>query len=120
MCVKAYIRLQNSIKEDIPVIIKGRLSLREDEEPKIICNYIEEVKLKVSKIYLKIEVEKEGIVDSNILPLLKRHSGDTKVLLYYAKDKLTKVAPPEFNVEVSDRLLEELGEFLGAECVKCV
>ncbi len=117
---KAYIRLQNSIKEDIPVIIKGRLSLREDEEPKIICNYIEEVKLKVSKIYLKIEVEKEGIVDSNILPLLKRHSGDTKVLLYYAKDKLTKVAPPEFNVEVSDRLLEELGEILGAECVKCV
>jgi len=50
---KAYSRLQNSILEDIPVIIRGRLSLREDEEPKLICNSIEEIKLKPFEIFKK-------------------------------------------------------------------
>ncbi len=99
---KTYSRLQNSIKEDIPVVIKGRLSLREDEEPKIICNSIEEINLVPSKLYLKIEENEENIVDTTILPILSKSHGDTSVMLYYSKDKITKVAPKEYNVNVSD------------------
>ena len=117
---KTYSRLQNSIKEDIPVIIKGRLSLREDEEPKIICNSIEEINLVPSKLYLKIETDKENIVDSTILPILSKNHGDTSVMLYYSKDKITKVAPKEYNVNVSDEMLKELSGVLGEENVKCV
>ena len=117
---KTYGRLQNSIKEDIPVVIKGRLSLREDEEPKIICNSIEEINLVPSKLYLKIEENKENIVDTSILPILSKDHGDTSVMLYYSKDKITKVAPKEYNVNVSDELLKELSDVLGVENVKCV
>ena len=117
---KSYGRLQNSIVEDTPVIIKGRLSLREDEEPKLICNSIEEIKLKPSKLYLKINVEMEDKVDNMLLPILTRHLGHTNVLLYYAKDKVTKKVPDRFNVDVSARLLLELKKILGEDNVKCV
>ena len=117
---KTYGRLQNSIKEDIPVVIKGRLSLREDEEPKIICNSIEEINLVPSKLYLKIEENEENIVDTTILPILSKSHGDTSVMLYYSKDKITKVAPKEYNVNVSDEILKELSRVLGEENVKCV
>ncbi len=117
---KTYSRLQNSIKEDIPVVIKGRLSLREDEEPKIICNSIEEINLVPSKLYLKIEENEENIVDTTILPILSKSHGDTSVMLYYSKDKITKVAPKEYNVNVSDEILKELSRVLGEENVKCV
>jgi len=117
---KSYARLQSSIVEDVPVIIKGRLSLREDEEPKIICNSIEEIKLKPSKLYLKIEEGLEEKVDSDILPILSKYPGETNVFLYYAKDKVTKMVPKRLCVEVSEALLVELKQILSDENVKCV
>jgi len=117
---KTYYRIQNNIVEDVPVIIKGRLSLREDEEPKIICNSIEEIKLEISKLYLKIEMDKEEIVDSDILPILSKYPGDTNVLLYYAKDKVTKQASKNYNVVVSEKMLSELKVLIGEDNVKCV
>ena len=71
-------------------------------------------------MYLKIEEDKEGIVDLEILPTLSKYPGNTNVLLYYAKDKVTKKASPKFNVKVSEKLLEELKAKLGEENVKTV
>lgn len=117
---KVYSRLQNRIVEDAPVLIKGRLSLKEDEEPKIICNSIDELNLPVEKLYLKITKEKENLIDTDILPLLKKNYGKTSVFLYYADKKVTKVVPKELNVKVTDALINKLENFLGDETVKCV
>ena len=117
---KVYLRLQNKIAEDVPVLIKGRLSLKEDEEPKIICNSIEELNLPVEKLYLKITKDKEELIDSDILPLLKKNYGETSVFLYYEDKKVTKVAPKELNVKVTDALINKLENILGDGTVKCV
>ncbi len=117
---KVYWKIEECIKEDVPVIIKGRLSLREDEAPKIICNFIEEIKLVASKLYLKIDEKNEGIVDDKIIPILKSSLGSTAVMLYYSREKVTKVVPKELSVNVSEHLIRELKEVLGEENVKCV
>ena len=117
---KVYLRLQNKIVEDVPVLIKGRLSLKEDEEPKIICNSIEELNLPVEKLYLKITKDKEELIDSDILPLLKKNYGETSVFLYYEDKKVTKVVPKELNVKVTDALINKLENILGDGTVKCV
>lgn len=117
---KAYLRLQSKIVEDVPVLIKGRLSLKEDEEPKIVCNSIEEFKLPIEKLYLKIVNDKENLVDRLVLPLIKKHPGSTSVFLYYEAQKVTKIVPREMNVTVTDKLIHELEEILGVGTVKCV
>ena len=117
---KVYLRIQNKIVEDIPVLIKGRLSLKEDEEPKIICNNIEELNLPVEKLYLKITKDKESFIDSEILPLLRSNYGETKVFLYYEDKKITKVVPSELNVKITDFLIGKLEDVLGKGNVKCV
>ena len=117
---RVYQKIQNKIDEDKPVIIKGRLSLREDEEPKIICNDINEINLIPEKLYLKISEENESLVDSEILPLISNYRGGTKVLLYYEKDKVTKLVPNTLNVLVKDELIEKLNIILGKDNIKCV
>lgn len=117
---KVYLRIQNKIVEDIPVLIKGRLSLKDDEEPKIICNSIEELNLPVEKLYLKITRDKESFIDSELLPLLKRNHGETKVFLYYEDKKVTKLVPNELNVKVTDFLIGKLEEIFGKGNVKSV
>ena len=76
--------------------------------------------LEASKLYLKIEPDNEDKVDTKILPILSKYPGDTNVLLYYAKDKVTKKASSKFNVKVSEKFLKELRNILGEENVKCV
>lgn len=117
---KSYLKISNSVKEDVPVIVKGRLSLREDEEPKIICNFVEEIKIRASRLYLKISDSKESIVDSEVLPLLSENRGETPVFLYYSGSKVTKVVPRELAVNVSEYLLNRLKEILGDDAVKTV
>ena len=117
---KSYLRIQNKIIEDVPVLIRGRLSLREDEEPKIICNSIEEFELPIEKMYLKITKDKEENVDSLVLPLLKKNFGETSVFLYYEEIKVTKVVPKEMSVKVTDKLIKDLEGILGEGSVKCV
>lgn len=115
---RTYAGCQNSIIEDVPLLIKGRLSLREDEEPKIICQSIEKLELPVEKLYLKILSEKEDVITSLVIPALKEMPGDTGVYLYYEKTRVTKAAPAELNVHTTDVLIKKLKSILGEENVK--
>ena len=63
----------------------------------------------------KVEEDKENIIDSDILPILKKYGGDTEVILYYAKDKVSKAAPKEYRVRVSEGVMIELKGILGED-----
>ena len=71
-------------------------------------------------MYLKIDSDKESIVDTTILPILSRNHGDTNVMLYYSKDKITKIVRKEYNINVTDGIIKELNNILGEENVKSV
>ena len=60
------------------------------------------------------------LIDSDILPLLKKNYGETSVFLYYEDKKVTKVVPKELNVKVTDALINKLENILGDGTVKCV
>ncbi len=47
---------RNIINEDEVVLLKGRVSLREDEQPKLICEFMEPlVKINSEKLYILVE-----------------------------------------------------------------
>ncbi|MFV9567971.1 DNA polymerase III subunit alpha [Thermoanaerobacter mathranii] len=112
-----YEKYSSIIKEDSPVVVKGKVSLREDEEPKILCDEIKPLSQAiVKKLYLnlqdsaKIEIVKQ---------ILRKNPGNMPVVLRLNSKKLL-AANRDLWVNGSKELIKELHIVLGEENVKVV
>ena len=109
------------IEVDNIIILKGRISIREDEEAKIICEEIKPlVKNKSSKLYLKIKTGLDKEILDTVWSLLKFFNGLTPVYVHFESDSTTKLAGKDMWVAVNDSLMQELKNLLGEECVRLV
>ena len=126
-------RARKYLAEDAALIVSGKLSFREDEEPKILCDNVEPLihgakveKVEIPKIsrelkpekklFLKVCIGKEFLVE-RIKPVLSNYSGNIPVYIHYAETKKTVIAPKNLWVAENNELIEELTKILGAECV---
>jgi DNA polymerase III subunit alpha len=101
------------------VLISGRISIKEEEQAKIICEEVRPLrKQKVQKLYLKTD-GRSGEVLSSVLSMLRFFQGNTPVCLC-EEDKKVRVAEREYWVNLNEALLEELKQRLGEENVKVV
>jgi DNA polymerase-3 subunit alpha len=115
------LRLYNQlIQEDAVIKIAGRVSIREDEPPKILCETLEPLeKVSDEKVYIQIDNEtlkKEAF--EKMKNILKAHKGNQPVRIFAKKERLVFPVDKEFNVKPSDELLEKLSQLFGAENVK--
>lgn len=107
---KIYERLRALLNVGSVLLISGRLSLREDEEAKLVLDTAEKCpentaskKKKGLFIRLKSENDERYPVCSNIL---KAHSGDYPVFFFF--EDVKKYRRSEFSVNYGDMPLEEL------------
>ncbi|HHW48031.1 MAG TPA: DNA polymerase III subunit alpha [Clostridiaceae bacterium] len=112
--------------EDNIVLIKGRVSMKEEEQPKIICEEVSmlrknnDAKARTPKLYIKISnSENKESIDS-LMSTLKFFNGQTPVCLYYEKENAVKVVERDCWVFLNDSLLNELKERFGNDNVKVV
>lgn len=117
---QTYDRFNEFLFEDGFVVIDGRLSMSEVEEPKIICEKIRELKqYKMDKIYLKIPKNKDINVFEQIKPILKEHTGDIPVYVYLESEKRMIVADRSLWISAeNEQLILKLEELLGKESIK--
>lgn len=109
------------IVEENIILIKGRVSIKEEEQPKIICEEISPIKkMQVQKVYLRLNNNIEEDKREALLALLKYFNGDTPICLCNDGDKKGIILDREFWVSLNDCLLEELIQRLGEENVKVV
>lgn len=137
---KIYSQLKQQLYEDAVLALSGRLSLKEDEEPKLVVNDAEHLANAVAqkkektapneavgtkapektpdsrKLYLKFCLGKDFLLD-RIKPILAEHSGTTPVCIHIEETKATAMAPQNLWVTPSDSLLSRLAELLGKENV---
>lgn len=126
-------RFAEIIVEENIVLIKGRISMKEEEQPKIICDEVNTLKknnstesiikpqsAKNTKLYLKVCNSEDAEFMESLLSVLKYFNGQTPVYLYYDKEKLVKLTHKDCWVYLNDSLLAELRERLGNENVKVV
>ena len=128
---KVYELSKACLTEDAIVCVEGRLSMHEEEEPKIVVNRAqtleekmqEEPKIKESdpvtdnrKLYLKFCLGKDYLLD-RIKPLLSLHRGAVPVCIHIEETKTTAMAPKDLWVTPDDALLAELIAILGKENV---
>ncbi|OOM81213.1 DNA polymerase III subunit alpha [Clostridium sp. BL-8] len=106
---------------DSLVIIKGRLSLKEDEQPKLICENIEPLeKINSSKIYLRVE---DTIAAKELNKKLKEilvldYLGDTPIYIFENKGKQKFRVPRDRWVSLNSDVTTLLRGTLGEENVK--
>ncbi|MBO5453714.1 MAG: DNA polymerase III subunit alpha [Clostridia bacterium] len=118
---KIYINRQKHIMNDVPVLIEGTVSVREDKPSSIIVNSIQplESSKSMKKLFLRIKKGKEHLY-SDILEKIKFSKGFVPVLLYYEETKELKKANCDLWINPEAWLIDELEELLGVENVKLV
>nr|WP_330389009.1 DNA polymerase III subunit alpha [Tepidibacter thalassicus] len=112
-------RYSDLIKEDAIVYVKGKLSIKEDENAKIIANEFEEIiKIEDRALWIKIK----DISDKNVLidvkNILSKYKGNSLTYLYCEKSKRAFKGEKNLMVQINENLLDELQNLLGEENVK--
>ena len=119
----------NYIRENLPVVIVGRLSMRDDKEPQIVINracpmsdYTEQNRLveqmsgpsvqKEGTLYLRLPTE-EGTLFGKIRAILGMFPGENPVVVYFADTKQRRGS----RCSLDSRMIAELGQVLGKENV---
>ncbi|NLW23401.1 MAG: DNA polymerase III subunit alpha [Tissierellia bacterium] len=115
-----YDRYNRLIEEDSLVVVEGRISLSEEDEPKILCEKISSlVKYKKEKLYLKISKGKPINTFNSIKNILSKYKGDTPVYVYMEENRKTVVAQRDLWVNIEkESLFDELRQILGKDSVK--
>jgi DNA polymerase-3 subunit alpha len=112
-------RYNRELSEDNIVTIGGRLSLREDEAPKVICQSVEKLELK-QRLYIKLKNDDKHLFDEKILPILNSSRGDTPIYVYFEDEKITKVVAKESWVKIEDNVIYELKKIVGEDAIKVI
>lgn len=102
---KDYEKYRELLKTDNKVFVKGRASVSEDEQGKLICEKIIPFDKVPRELWIKFsdkEAYKQG--EGRLIQLVNNYKGNDTLIAYLEMEKQKKVFPPDFGVDVS-RLL---------------
>lgn len=114
---------KNSTKlvEDNKVFIKGKVSLEEERDGKLICEKITSFDDIPKKLWIKFsDMESYEQAAEELLALLADSDGKDSVIIYIEAIKAMKKLPPNKNVNADENLSDKLSERYGKENIKIV
>ncbi len=118
---KDYEKYSAHLVEDKKVFIKGRVSLEEDRDGKLILESLTAFDAIPKKLWIKFPtMEDYQAKESKMFDLIRDSEGIDSVVIYIEKDRAKKVLPRNHNVKADAVLLERLSAEFGYENVKLV
>ncbi len=116
---KDYERHSAQLMEDNKVFIRGRVSVEEEKDGKLICERITGFDEISRKLWIKFP-SKEAYeeAESGLFAQLAQSDGRDSVCIYVENPKAVKNLPPNRNVRADKELLEKLTALYGEENVK--
>jgi len=114
---KIFAQYEKIIANEQVVSIVGKVSTKEDEEPKILMDSAAKIDVKNEnmRFYVKIPSGCDGKINA-LKEILRIYNGNVPVFLHFASTKQTYAAPREFWVEPCEGLEKRIKELLGCEC----
>ncbi len=123
-----YTKYSAMLAEENTVLINGRISIKEEEQPKIICEEVRPLRkgetkaegtaARVSRLYIRTNEPPDSEKIRSVYSLLKFFKGRTPVCFYNEVDNTKRMAEQEQWVTINESLLKELRERFGEENVK--
>ena len=115
-------KVNSMVNEDELVVVKGRVSIREDEEPKILCEDILPLeKIDSSKVFLRVEsAEKLKEAIPALKVLLMPYRGSSPLYVYAEKQKQKFRMGKEMWIDIESDGIDMLKERFGESNVKVV
>lgn len=112
-------KYENFIAESVILLIGGRVSVREDKAPVVICNSIEPLSYEEQnfKIYIRIKKGTEKKVKS-VLKLAEKYHGDIPLLLYYEEGKVLRKTDYRYWVKDGSEMAKEFEDLVGRDNIK--
>ena len=119
----------NLLGENTPVVVTGRLSLRDDKEPQIVINRVRHISdftsgkyemykdyerppRKPETLYLRLPTETDPLF-RKVRAILNMFPGDSSVVVYFADTKLRRGT----RCKLEERMINELENVLGTQNV---
>ncbi|MGG7079003.1 DNA polymerase III subunit alpha [Clostridium sardiniense] len=115
-------RVRESIAEDALVTIKGRISLKEDEPPKLICEKIEGLeKVDSNKIYIRVNDE-EAVKKANYELRIgfEEYKGDVAIYVFNASNNKSYRLAREAWVNLDTDIITVLKDKYGEDNIKVI
>lgn len=115
-------KIRDSLKEDALVVIKGRVNIKEDELPKLICESVEPLeKINTSKVYIRSKNLDEGKKLMRELRAMPDYfKGDTTVYLFTEEDRKQYRMTRDTWVNLESDVLDYLRELAGGDNIKVI
>ena len=115
-------RVRNLIAADAFVIIKGRVSMKEDEAVKIICETMEPLeKVDSSKVYVRVDnLDMARATKPKLMEICNEYAGNTPLYVFTANDRKNYRMPRTMWVNLSSDIFLELEKVFGEGNVKIV
>ena len=115
-------KTRNLINLDSMVIIKGRVSIKEEEEPKLICESIGPLeKINSDKVYIRVDdLQMAKFMKSQLVNITSQYKGDSALYVFTANDRKNYRMPRDMWVNLNSEVLFELKKIFGESNVKIV
>ncbi|MEG0318873.1 MAG: DNA polymerase III subunit alpha, partial [Niameybacter sp.] len=106
------------------LIIKGHISIKEEEAAVVLAD-----DMTTLEVLLNPETEKEQLllrldetkrtedIRNKLLSIFLKYPGNTKVVVESIENHTQKAFPPRYNVRLNEKIIQELKEVMGSECV---
>jgi len=118
---KDYERNSHLLQEDAKVFVRGRVSLEEDKNGKLICERIIPFDEIGKKLWVRFDTMAQyQAAHQELMHMLEESEGRDQVIIYVAEGKLRKQLPAEYNVKADEQLLTGLCEKFGKNNIKVV
>ena len=116
-----YERFGRNIVEDNKVFIRGRVSVEEEKDGKLICEQITPFESIARKLWIKFSTKQDYEAHKDeLFDALRQSEGKDSVVIYVADPKAMNALPRNWNVNAGEELVGQLEEMYGKENVKVV
>jgi len=119
---KTYDKVVAYLKDDSIVLVRGRLSIKEEENPKIIVESLSDlVPVKNTKLYLRFKnMDDAKLMVRALRPVLRTFSGETPVIVVASDKREVMQLAKELWIDGDSPVIRMLMDKLGEENVKLV
>lgn len=116
---KDFEKYSHLLAEDAKVFIRGRVSVEEDKDAKLIAEAITSFNDVPKKLWVQFKtMDDYNNAESKLLETIAPYDGQDSVIVYISEGKVMKKLPASNTVEISKELMESLSEAFGADNIK--